>query len=538
MKWTVVKSLRGGRWKIALLLIAFMACVVMVSQRQYDNRSDRIILRVAHLFPDTQSVIALEEIGRAYERLNSGVRVRFNQVPTNVFLQWFRSQMISDTPPDIVQYQLWHLSLRQIVAQRFEPLDELVEAANPYNHGTPLEGVPLRDTYVDQLQGLEAFFPEMGSYFGLPYRSVALRVLYNRDLMREIMGEADWTPSDWRELVYLCDAVDRHASAHGRTLFPMAVGRMGIYIIANEAAIGVSQKLALRTSYDRDVTLMNPHVYSANRYIQGRWSLRDPEITAGLEIYRQLGRFMQPGFLQFSPSEVNFQFLQERALMTPVAIPVLSQEASFSVGAFRMPSVASDDPDYGEYVLGPYSEAEHASTYPFGIPRGARHKEVARDFLRFLTSLPINELFTQLSGMVPVIREVETTPLAEVFRPQLDGYLYGLQPRALGRASTQLIFNNNLHLLFDPKGGVETFIRALERDGFNATVQADTRLVLRDYQRNLRDTDAGFLGLYYASKGEALDKMRIQTQVFRQSMFELDALRVAHALSSALERSE
>ena len=523
------------RIQLIVLSAVFILCTGIVVLRQSETSEGKIVLRVAHLFKEPAADAAMEALGEEYSRLHPEVTVKFLKVPRSIFLQWFRTQLISDQPPDIIQYDLWHRDLRQMVAQGFEPITELVEQPNPYNRGTSLEGIPLRETYVDGLQGGEAFFPEMGAYFGLTYRGVTLRVIYNRDLMAKIMGDPDWTPAGWREFIALCEKTEAYAARNNLKLFPIAADKFGIYLMGNEASIGVSQKLALRTNYDYDFTLKTASLYPSLRFLRGDWNLRDPEILAGLNIYREVARYMQPGFLQFDVSDVNFQFLQGYALMTIAGGPSFADQANFSLGAFRIPGLTRDDPEYGQYVLGSYSEAKHATTYAFGIPRKTKQKEVARDFLQFLTSQQTNQQFTQTSGEVPVIRDVQATPLARKFLPELDGYIYGILPRELGNTSTRQLFSENLYLLFQGEDGVENFVTVLEEKGIKEVTFRDISTMAQNYQRNLRETDAALIAQFYPSA----QPQEIRDQhILNQTMFELDYLRIAYSLDQAEGNSE
>ena len=521
------------RIQLIILTAIFGLCAFIVVSRKSETSDGKIVLRVSHLFKEPAAEAAMEAIGAEYSRLHPEVTVKFLKVPLPIFLQWFRTQLISDEPPDIVQYHLWHRDLRQMVAQGFEPITDLVEQPNPYNRGTSMEGISLRDSYVDGLQGGEAFFPEMGAYFGLTYRGVTLRVVYNRDLMAKIMGDPDWTPNNWPEFMALCEQTETYAQDNNLKLFPIAADKFGIYLMGNEASISVSQKLALRTNYNYDFTLTTATLDTSLRFLRGEWNLRNPEILAGLDVYRKVARYMQPGFLQFDVSDVNFQFLQGYALMTIAGGPSFSDQANFSLGAFRIPGLKPDDEKYGDYVLGPYSEAKHATTYAFGIPRNTKQKEVARDFLQFLTSQQTNQKFTLASGEVPVIRDVQATPLASKFLPHLDGYIYGILPRALGNTSTRQLFSENLYRLFQGEDGVEKFVSELEdKDIMSATVR-DIRTMAQNYQRNLRETDAALTAKSYQSdrSTEPLDQ-----HILSQTLFEMDFLRIIYSLDQAEKR--
>ncbi len=518
------------RIQLILLTAVFSLCAFVVFFRHTETSHDKQVLRVSHLFREPSADTALDDIAKAYTELHPDVTVKFTKVPRSIFLQWFRTQLISDTPPDIIQYDLWHRDLRQMVAQGFEPITTLVEQPNPYNQGTSLEGVPLRNTYVDDLQSGEAYFPEMGAYFGLPYRAVTLRVIYNRDLLEKITGDPDKTPSNWREFIALCEETKAYARSNNLKLFPIAADKFGIYLMGNEASIAVSQKLALRTNYDHDFTMTAASLYPSLRFLRGEWTLRNPEIIAGLNIYREVSRYMQPGFLQFDVSDVNFQFLQGHALMTIAGGPSFSNQATFSLGAFRIPGITRDNPRYGRYVLGPYSEANHATTYAFGIPRKTRQKELARDFLQFLASRNINQQFTQSSGEVPVIRDVEATPLARKFLPHVEGYIYGMLPRSLGNVSSRHLFSENLYRLFKGEQGVEDFISVLEEKNMMKSVARDISTLAQNYQRNLRETDAALVAAFHQPDRSSGS---LDHPVLSQTLFELDLLRMVHSLDQA-----
>lgn len=482
--------------------------------------------------PEEAATEALEAIAREYTSLHPEVIVKFQRIPASIYYQWFRTQLVSDNPPDIIQYNLQQdSSLRQLISRNFLPLNHLVNQPNPYNAGTSLDGVPLAQTYVDGLRGRVAYFPEMGTYFGLPYSARTLRIIYNRDLMAAIAGDPDYNPKTWDEFVALCHRVQAYAEEKGEKLFPIAASQFGVYLVANESFINVTQKLALRHDYNLDFDANYP-LGTTLGYLNRHWDLTTPEIRAGFQLYEQIGSFMQPGFLQFSDSDVLFQFLQGRALMMVAASPALGDVAEFKLGVFRIPGIPRDDPQYGQYVLGPYSEASHSTTHPFGIPRGTPHRETAQDFLLFLTSQRINQQFALTTDQVPVIKGVALGPLAKKFAPDPDGYPYGLQPRSLGSASSQMTFARSLYLLFRQDGGIDAFIRNLESNQYREIVYRDAGVISKNYQQNLHETDVALTGRYLSTDPTDPDaKSEIARLTLRQTFFEMDALQTADVLA-------
>ena len=521
-------------FRLVFLFVVFGAALGFAVHRSFTGTSNdqRTVLHVGHFIPEDAGTLALEEIAREYTRLHPNVIVKFQRIPRSIYYQWFRTQLVSDNPPDIIQYNLQQdTSLRQLISRHFLPLNTLVNQPNPYNEGTSLAGVPLAKTYVDELRGRVAYFPEMGTYFGLPYSARTLRIVYNRDLMAEITGDPDSNPKTWDEFVALCERVKTYAGDKEIKLFPIAASQFGVFLVSNESFINVTQKLAIQHDYNLDFDANYP-LGTTLGYLNQNWDLTTPEIRAGFKLYRQIGSFMQPGFLQFSDSDVLFQFLQGRALMMIAASPALNDVAEFELGVFRIPGIPRDDPEYGHYVLGPYSEAAHATTHPFGIPRNTPHRETAQDFLLFLTSQRINQQYALATDQVPVIRGVSSGALAKKFAPDPQGYPYGIQPRGLGRASSQMTFERSIYILFRPDGGIDDFIRNLEANQYREIVYRDAEVISKNYQQNLRETDVALTGRYLSTdQTDPNAKSEIARLTLRQTFFEMDALQTADVLA-------
>src|SRR5690606_2421561 len=143
------------------------------------------------------------------------------------------------------------------------------------------------------------------------------------------------------------------------------------------------------------------------------------------EVLQQIGAQSTPGFLQRERDTALTDFVTERAVM--VVSP--SWEASslleicaFELGAFRFPLPREDDPDYGKFARGPFSEGQLYTGMPFYLNRRTPHRAEALDFMRFLGSQEGSAIFSHVSNWLPVVSGVEPAEFPAKFQLQSDGY--------------------------------------------------------------------------------------------------------------------
>ncbi len=137
-------------------------------------------------------------------------------------------------------------------------------------------------------------------------------------------------------------------------------------------------------------------------------------MQTALRIMRAFGGEMSPGFLQLDRDSAMRAFLRGEALSIPDGTwdyPTMRDTAKFEIGAFRLPLPGPDDPEYGGYALLPISDGGASTATPFYLSRQSRHPEVAIDFLRYVTGMEGNRLFSQASHWMPSVEGVEISPL-------------------------------------------------------------------------------------------------------------------------------
>src|SRR5262249_28216345 len=84
--------------------------------------------------------------------------------------------------------------------------------------------------------------------------------------------------------------------------------------------------------------------------LENRWDLRGPPVQDALRIMQAFGGEMTPGFLQLHRDSAMRAFLRGEAFSIPNGTwdyPTMRAVATFSIGAFRLPLPAANDPVYG-----------------------------------------------------------------------------------------------------------------------------------------------------------------------------------------------
>jgi len=172
----------------------------------------------------------------------------------------------------------------------------------------------------------------------------------------------------------------------------------------------------------------------------------------------------------------------------------LRQQANFEVGACRIPLPDRADPEYGPDVQGPLSDGAVSTANPIYLNQSSPHREVALDFLRFLTSQEGNQIFVDVSQWAPAVRGVRPSPFAEQFMPFYEGYCWDPTTSffydGTGNEMTH-VFLSQMNLLFGPGGSVRAMQDAMERLR-PAAMDTDLKLYLRETRGAFNGEDADY----------------------------------------------
>jgi raffinose/stachyose/melibiose transport system substrate-binding protein len=494
----------------ALVLVAGVFAVAawrIAARTRLEHAPGSRVVRFAHTQLEAGIREAFAAAAREYMALHPGVVVEQIAIPRRVWDSWMRTQLIGGTAPDLLQLVN---NDPNPLPRFFVPADEWMEAPNPYNAGTPLEGIPWQNTFIAPLLEPPSYWPVYLHYYGVPTTLFTMRLYYNRALLREITG-SDEVPATFEEFLALCERVRSWSAGRPRPVYAIAAAKP---VPPNDVLIHRLLRSMTQTLVEPvDATLSlsggggaggDLRTFAREAAFRGVWDLRTPQIQAGLRLVREVGQHFQPAFLQADRDQALFYFLQGRALMIMSGsweFGSIVAQAPFPVDVFRLPEPDRRHPDYGRFSLGETSEANIGMRGAFALTRTSRHPEVAMDFLRFLTSQAAHGRFAARSGWLPVVRGVPPPEVVRGFAPVTGGYPEGFS-WTVG-VETVRINENTLHLLFGSGDGVERFTAEIEpqfrgalvrdelkevRESVNALTAFDARLLADEALRRTGGT--------------------------------------------------
>ncbi len=487
----------------SLLLGCFLVSLFRVLGRESDDASDgRHVIRFAHWQLEAGMREALDQLARDYEALHPEVRVEQIAIPERTYAQWVRTQLVGGTAPDIIQ--LGKGTDDEVMARFFAPISQWVERPNPYNEGGPLASVPWRATFLDDMQGSWAYRTNLLEYYGVPMSMFTIRVFYNRDLWRRLLGDTP-PPETFDDFLALCHRVHERSAELGQPVLPVAGSKDNGPMLAYRLFASQTQRLI--QELDLEHTLRPENTDIGQAFLHGAWSVDSSAYSAGLAITRDVALQMHPGFVQLGRDDAAFYFLQKRALMITSGSwdsPSFRAMADFELGVFPVPAPSREHPIYGANVLGPASESETGTGLTFGIVRSAANHARLIDFLHFITSQKGNATFSRISDWLPAAVGVVPAEQVRPFLPITDGFVAGFDPTlgSLG-AGTSLAVQRNLDLLVGPAGSVAAF-RDRMRDELAPAVREDLERYAHNTLLNLQRQDV-IIAALSASSPPSLD---------------------------------
>ena len=428
------------RTYFALLVVAAVfawSAWKIASYRAEQTPPGEIVIRLGHWQLEGSVREGVDEMARRYRELHPNVRIVQDAIPESTYGQWVSTQLMGGTAPDLLQVggQLPGNIWLSYYNRYFQPLSRYVYAPNPYNEGTELAGVPLRQTYKDGMK--TAYVAEMQEYMSVPLTLFGTRIFYNKTLLKQLTG-LDEAPLDYREFLAVCDKI-----AHSTN---EATGKPYIAIAGSAYHFGqwdpmmfspVTYGCMRKADFNRDGFVGNDEMYIA--FKTGMLDFTYPPLDAWLTMIREVTDYFQTGYTGLGRDEAVFLFAQQRAVFMTTgtwdAGSLIQQaEGEFEIGIMDFPLPAEDDPFYGGVVEGRVYESPGVG-FQFGITRSSKHFDVALDFLMFLSSQSGNEQLNGIIGWIPSIKGTEIIPLLRAFEPHLEG-VYGNINFALGGNTT------------------------------------------------------------------------------------------------------
>jgi raffinose/stachyose/melibiose transport system substrate-binding protein len=304
--------------------------------------------------------------------------------------------------------------------------------------GTPLEGVPLRLTFTDDMRN--GYTEELQEYMRVPLSRFTTRLFYNKTLLKQLTGK-DEPPTDYRGFLAICEEIKKHKNARGQNYIPVACSSYHIGQWQSGLFDVLTYGNLRKADFNRDGTVGNDEFFAAIR--SGGMSFSDPPITAKFKLTADMLKNFQDGFTGLNRDDALFPFAQQRAVFissgTWDAFSIRDQargddeKPNFEVGVINYPLPSKDDPEFGKLVVGPKFD-QAGQGFPFGLTNFSKHQDVAKEFLLFLASVHGN---TELNGTIGWIPSVRTVPLPEMledFAPTDQG-MYSCYNTDLGGKS-------------------------------------------------------------------------------------------------------
>jgi len=464
MKLVRIVNLTG----LALLLVCFGISAYRILGRKVEELDpNTTVLRFAHFELAEGIRESLSHLSREYERLHPNIRIVQGAIPERFYAQLIRTQLIGEMAPDIIELQGAYI--RDEIKGRFIlPITRDLELPNPYNEGTDLEGTPWRSTFIDGVNSNHVISQHLLEKYGVPMTIMTTRMYYNVRLIQEITGSED-PPRTYSEFVAFGKQVRAYAAKNDLTLYPIAGSKPTAGPFLDGMLASMTQSLGLRL--DRIRQLTNPDTRAMGiEYLRGNWDIYDPSIQIGLTMIREIAALMQPGFSVKDRDDAIYFFVQQHAVMIAASsqdYKTLLENIPFEVRAVRLPNPDSTHPVYGKYYMGAKSESIRNTRLNLGVVNFSKHRDMAVDFLRFLSSRTSQTTFVQQSGWLPTVIGVPPKPGTEVFVPFLKGTdpPTGFSLRGLGDLNNMTrLYENYFYLLVDKTGSVKAFSDAFDSE--------------------------------------------------------------------------
>jgi len=200
----------------------FVWAASVIVLRQHDEGGPGIItIRIGHWQLETGVRDAFNELAKDYQKLHPNIRIEQDAIPESTYGPWMTTQLLGHTAPDLMEIGLGPPPFIQIQFQGryFVPMTPLVGRPNPYNKGTALEGVPLRQIFKDGMRS--AYVPELQEYTKIGLSQFGVRIFYNKTLLKQLTG-LDEAPNEYRKFLAVCAQIKARKLPSGQAYIPIA----------------------------------------------------------------------------------------------------------------------------------------------------------------------------------------------------------------------------------------------------------------------------------------------------------------------------
>ena len=419
---------------VAIGLAFAWSGLTILATRAVEARPGTIVLHIAHWQLENGVREAFDELSARYRQTHPNVLIVQDIVPSTVYPSWMSTNLIGGTAPDMMEipkYKLPNDILVSYYNRYFISMSPYVNQVNPYNAGTELEKVPLRQCYKDGMRN--AYIKEMQQYMHIPLSMFAIRIFYNKNLYKKLTGN-DEPPKNYREFLAACRKIAEQTDERGQHYIPICNSTDSLFAWEGMMFDPITYGMLRKIDFNRDGLVTDDEMFAG--FKRKLIDFQSPPMKARYKIQREVNEYFSVGYTGLTRDDQVFQFAQQRGVFTStgtwdVRTLIAQAEGKFDVAIMDFPLPGEDDPEYGKVVLGPkYEEVE--AGFPIAVSRQSAHPEAAVDFLLFLAGQKQNEDLNKVMGWLPVTQGAKLDPLLEKsFSPHLEG-VYTTLEIALG----------------------------------------------------------------------------------------------------------
>ncbi|MFH0911976.1 MAG: extracellular solute-binding protein [Planctomycetota bacterium] len=408
-----------GLGLVGIFYVASVVHVYFLGPGKVTFNPDVKVLHLAHSQMQEGYREGFEEMIRRFETLQAGkgVRVKVIQtvIPSRGYEQWMITQLVSGEPADV----LANPDEGEVRFNYFHPLSPYVGKPNPFNQGTPLDGIPWRDTFIDNMEG--AFDRWYADYFGVGTSFSVYRVHANADLVEKATGSRRM-PETFSEWMAICQKLKDYGHRIGEPIIPIGVDGMTRATLNYLWEHYYCQTNGnILDDYSRFCDGLARHVDIQQGLDNG--SIDPDRYAAAADILREMGQYFMDGFTSVDSTQIMYLFSSGKVGFLPGHSAIsysIQRNSDFEVAIFPMPPIRGH-PRYGKYFTGPRSEAGMRVDGPFGIPLDCKNFDLALELLQFMTSYEMNQLTMDACNWPPAVKFAQFKGFVKAFEPETGG---------------------------------------------------------------------------------------------------------------------
>ncbi len=390
---------------------------------------DKSVVRIAFWQLEDGYRDAMKYAIEEYQKLHPNVRIEMMAVTERVYAQWINVHLIAGTAPDLVEIgQSSLMGSDQYKVKYFIPLTEQLEETNPYNAGTQLANVPWRETFTDGNRG--GFSDSLQDYYSVPTTFWGLGMYVNMNMLQAAAGLTQ-PPQTFQQLLNACDKINSlgHRSSDprykGKDLQPIvSCYKLGGF--EGNLNVAFTSSLEQLVDVNLDGTIGQDETYAG--YMNEQFDFyKTPQVRGMFDAYRELvSKYFPRDFASMDRQTAMFKFVQGQACFLVTGSwdgKGLERQIGdkFQIMPMKYPVPAKGE-KWGDLCSGPATSATSIAQGGYGIYRFSPNREIALDFLRFLTCVRINGEFNNIANWPPAVAGIEVSDMMKPFLPDPKGF--------------------------------------------------------------------------------------------------------------------